>query len=117
MLSQITIFKAVVYGPMSVGFVVLFLTILFARRWGALIAAFLISMLLSFGTFVILRILVGYGEAWSGYGPEHDFPNRVLAIGFFVNAALVAVRILWRSGLHCHASLGGRLPPRPPSQT
>ena len=117
MSSKVTVFDAIAYSPSAIGFVVLLLAVIFAWRPLSFIIACVVASLFHVFTYIILRGFVAYGEAWSGYGPQHHLPTRVLGVGFGVIGALIGAKILWCLGLYGYLRYRGRIAPRHPTQT
>ena len=115
MSPKITIFEVIAYGPMSIGLFVLLLAVIFTRRPLPFLIACVAASILHFGTYAIIRGFVAYGEAWSGYGSQHNFPTRVLVSGFGLIGVLIACKILWYLGFYICMRYTGRIVPRPPS--
>jgi hypothetical protein len=54
---------------------------------------FIIAFVLHLVSSLLFLVLIGVGEAWSGYGEHHDLPLQFMGSGFFVLMVLVFIWI------------------------
>lgn len=84
----------VIYGPSGLGFIVLSATCLSAKRNLSILWASIIALLMHLVSVVMLAVLVGMGEAWSGQTEAHNFPTNYCWIGIGALALPVLVRLI-----------------------
>jgi len=87
----------VLYGPSCLGFIVLVITCIFAKRMRWVFLSGIVAVALHLLAVFVLAALIGSGEAWSGQGESHDYPLRFCIIGLTVLAVPPILRFIYEA--------------------
>jgi hypothetical protein len=85
------------YGPGSLGLLILFFACLFSRRWLWLVAACTVSLILQLVSFAFIYFIAGMGSGGNNYAL--DFPWKILCGGIAATAFLTLIKSLHLSNL------------------
>ena len=91
-----------VYGPSGLGFVLLTVTCVLAKRNVLVLWASIFAIVLHLASVLMIETLVGMGEAWSGQSAEHNLPGEYFEIGLLALAVPVLLRFVYRAVFHRH---------------
>ena len=88
----------IMFGPSCVGFILLLLTCIAAKKFRSVVIASVVAAILHLLSVLVLFTLAGMGHAWGG--SESSLPPTYCAIGF----AVLAVPPLARLGYDAYRS-------------
>ncbi len=74
----------VVFGPSCLGLLTLILSAMFCKKTPWMIAACLAAVALHLLSVLLMAMLIGMGEAWSGQSPAHEYPRHYCIGGLIV---------------------------------